>query len=239
MKKLVTYVSAFFASFLPVRYRRRFELEGSVELRAATMVSGLAQAAACTAIDIARLYVQIDESMGRAGMAVLSVLGSHGGDEQAIRLTTGVLGLANFVLQPLNMLLMYFVIEGLIRCIAAMATRETFGTLPLYLVAWVHGWKDEIQFKKMMGPVIIDVIQPPTEPNCDVRVLSCRPKHEWNPYITVRFRDQFYMLAGEEVGENPRPFVYRLRKNPAWRAVVVIREYQLDDIIKKPPYQGL
>jgi len=45
--------------------------------------------------------------------------------------------------------------------------------------------------------------------------------------------------AGEESGPKPRPFIYRLRKNPTGRIVVVIREYDLDDRIGKPPYTGL
>jgi hypothetical protein len=237
MQKLLTYLSAFCLSFLPPRFRRRAELEDTAELRSATICSGLAQAAFCALLYFALFYAQVPRVMGEAGSALLETEATE--DLLTLKLGMGVLGLGVFALQPLNIFVGYLFFEGLVRALAAFSVSENLGTLPLYVVAWFRGGIDEAQYRKAIGPAITDRIHPATDASYDLRVLSSRPKPEWNPYITVRFRGEFYVLTGEEAGEKPWPFVYRLRKNPVGRLVVVIREYHVDDPIRKAPYRGL
>ena len=239
MQKILIYIGAFWVSFLPFQYRKGFNLENGKELRPATIVSGLVQTLVCWVVYLLLFTAQITSTMGNAGRAVLETQTGLEMDELAVRLATGTLGLANFAFQPLNMFVLYLAAEGLIRTTAALVSHETLGTLPLYIVGWIRRRVDGVQHKKALGPLVADELQPAADPTHDIRVLSCRPKLEWNPYITVRFRSEFYVLVEEEIGISPRPFVYRLRKNPVGRLVVVIREYALDDPVKKPPYRGL
>jgi hypothetical protein len=231
MRALFTYSYAIWLSFLPPRYRRRAGFEETGELRAGTILSGIGQGSLCLLLYVHFLSGQITPAMSDAGGAVLATYGRHRVvDEVTIRLATGVLGVANFALQPLNMFILYLGFEGLIRTIGAATTQHLLGTLPLYIVSAVHGRIAEWRYKRQLGAVVIDEILPPTDDTYDVRVLSCRPKPDWNSYITIRFRDEFYILAGEEIGEAPRPYVYRLRKNPTGRLVVVIRDYKLSEL---------
>jgi hypothetical protein len=238
MHKLLLYASAVLVSFLPERYRRWWNFENSLEMRGAAIVCGLLQMAAGAVLYMALFLTQGNDIMGRTGALVLA--SQHDSmDPRQIRLATGVLGLANFALQPLHILIAYVAVEGAVRAIAAMAAREPLPTLALSVIGALHDRIDEARRKRELGPPINDVIQPPHDATYDVRVLSCRPKPEWNPYISVRFRDEFYVLAGEERGPKPRPYIYRLRKNPTGRLVVVIRDYRLDDPVVKAPYSGL
>src|SRR5262249_6555857 len=137
-------------------------------------------------------------------------------------------GLANFVLQPLNLFLGYMLFEGLVRCVGALAVHEYLPTVPLYAVSKIHEGIEQVIRRHRLGPPIIDMIQPSHDGTYDIRVLSCRPKPEWNPGISVRFRGEFYVLAGEERGFAPRPFIYQLRKSPPGRLITVVCDYRLD-----------
>ena len=165
--------------------------------------------------------------MGVAGDAVLETLGRHESDEVVMRLTTGVLGLAEFALQPMTLAVLYLAGEGVIRAIAAAFTHQNLGTLPLYLLSRAGSVIDKGIYRLALGRSVIDVVEPATDSTYHIRVLSSRPKLDWNPYITIRFEGEFYTLVGEETGDRPHRFVYKLRKNPIGKLVLIIRDYHL------------
>jgi hypothetical protein len=233
MQTILTYVWAMLVSLLPQRYRIGSPLHGSRELWLATILCGLAQAGVFALVLLLRFMSQINSFMGEAGDAVLAVQTGPTMDVMQVRLASGVLGLAGFILQPLTLPLAYLAAEGAVRALAAAAVGEVRGTLPLYLVAFMQTRLEQAGARMKLGPLVVDEIRPPLDQTYDLHVLSCRPKPDWNRYITVRFRDEFYIVAGEEQMEGPRPFVFRLRKNPAGRLVVVVRDYQLDDPLRK------
>jgi hypothetical protein len=80
-----------------------------------------------------------------------------------------------------------------------------------------------------LGPRIIDEIQPGDGATFDLKVSSSRPKWDWTPYITVRFRNELYHLIREEMAARPRQFVYHLRKNPLSRLTTSVLDYKPDD----------
>jgi hypothetical protein len=233
MQTLVTYIWAMLVSLLPHHYRRHLSMHGSRELWLGAILSSSAQAITFSLVLLLRFMNQISGYMGEAGAAVLGSQTGPTMDVMQVRLATGVLGLLNFVLQPLNLIILYLAVEGVVRMFAAF-TLEVLPTIPLYLVSFVHNTFDKAWSRMKLGPLVIDEIQAAHDNTYDLQVLSCRQKPDWNRYITIRFRDEFYVLVGEEIVKGPRPFVYRLRKNPTGRLVVVIQEYRLDDPQKKP-----
>ena len=221
------YVKAVLVSLLPERYRATSLLQGSQQLWVATIVCGLFQASLSAFAFMSRFYAEIPAAMGQAGMAVLNTEKGPTMDEMQVRLTTGVLGLAAFALHPLNIFLGYMVFEGMVRAFAAFVVGEVFGTLPLYVVSLIHS---RLRPTKHQPPASVpDEIQAPRDGTYDLHVLSGLAKREWTPYIAIRFRDELYILVGEESEEGPRPFGYRLRKNLPGQVLMRIREYQLDD----------
>ena len=59
----------------------------------------------------------------------------------------------------------------------------------------------------------------------DLKVYACRPKADWNTYVTIEFEQVWYQLVRDERGAKPRPFIYYLRKAPTTRPAVVIQKY--------------
>jgi hypothetical protein len=221
------YIKAVLVSLLPEQYRATSLLQGSEQLWLATIVCGLSQAMMFGFAFMSRFYSQILPAMGQAGVAVLNSEKGPMMNEMQVRLSTGVLGVAGFALQPVNMFLGYMVVEGMMRAFAAFVLGEIFGTLPLYLVSLIHRRLRPTRHQTSASTP--DEIQPPRDDTYDVHVLSCLPKREWTPYVAIRFRNELYILVGEESEEGPRPFGYRLRKNPTGQVLMRVREYQLDD----------
>jgi hypothetical protein len=224
--RLLTAIPGMIASLLPDRYRNG-RLGETADPYAATL-SGIAESMVCGGLFIVRFIGQFESSTAPVGV-VLIEHSTQDVNPLHLTLATGVLGLANFVFRPVNLLLVYFCAEGAVRAAAALITDDVRGTLPLTAVAKLHGLAESLYRRWQLGPSVMDRLEPGDGKTHDVCVLSCRPKDEWNSRITIRFRNEFYVLVGEERGEKPRPYIYRLRKNPVGRLVVVVRDYKLEE----------
>ena len=100
---------------------------------------------------------------------------------------------------------------------------------------WQQVWED-LGAKLDRTPLVADeVIYGGAKQGYDLKVYSCRPKLDWNSYVTIEFEDRHYHMFKEERGSKPRPFVYYLRDNPTGKPTVVIRRYKIDDVLKSNP----
>jgi hypothetical protein len=216
---------AILVSLLPRRYRIKSALEGSRQLSRATTFCGFAQAVVFTFIFIALFITDATGFMEEASSLVLNNEKGPQMDVVGVRLTTGVLGLTNFLLQPIPMLLTYLAIEGAVRAFMALAFGQILPTLPLGLVAAVHGLFGIRKRKEEAAILDTDMIEPARDDTYDWLVLTARPKPEWSPYIGIEFRGELYVLDGEQTEVPPRPFGYRLRKNPEGNLMVVVNHY--------------
>ena len=210
-------------SLLPERYRKLSLLEGSDSLVQAAIFSGLCQVTVFSFVFIATFISKASSYLDPAGSAVLN---SQTGPENPVGaiLTSGVLGLAGFLLQPLHLFYAYMAIEGGVRTFFAFSFGEIISTLPLGVVSAIHSLL-EIGKRRRLRALALDEIQPARDDTYDLHVLSFRPKREWNRNIGIRFRNELYILAGEQSEDGPRPFGYRLRRSPADDIVVVTCNY--------------
>jgi hypothetical protein len=68
-----------------------------------------------------------------------------------------------------------------------------------------------------------------------IEIQSSRPKPEWIPPKTVRIGDSYFRLENATRGKSPRPFVFRLKGQPAGvpgRTVIVyegVRRVQAEE----------
>ncbi len=129
---------------------------------------------------------------------------------------------------PLYVVL-YFSLEGLIRLVGAVATHEIIPTVPRVLVAWAQSSVYKSRERQSLPPLVRDIVE--TLQDEELRVTSCRAKHDWNGVISVRYGDALYELAGEEQGSEARPFVYRLRLQPENKVVRGVRDYAPDEVL--------
>ena len=224
MRGLISFIGSVLLTFLPPRYRR------DTSLRAAAIVAGIAEAWLAIFILVYRIieFSRLQES--RIGARSEALFDRFGG---AAVYESGVIVFFEFALQPLHMFLLYLFFEGAIRILAALVGHQVIGSLPLYAISGIHSVWDRVRYKRDLGKLVIDeVIRGTPRSDYALKVYSCRPKLDWNPYVTIEFEDEFYQMFREEPGDSPRRFVYYLRKNPVGRIVVKIRHYKIDDVMK-------
>jgi hypothetical protein len=199
-------------------------MEGSVSLEQAAIFSGLCQVTVFSFVFIATFISKGPSYFEPASNAVLNSQTGPQMNLMGVRLTSGVLGLVGFLLQPLHLFYAYMSIEGGVRAFFAFSFGEILSTLPLSLVSSIH-YVFELRSRRKLRALARDEIQTACDNTYDLHVLSLRPKREWNRNIGIRFRNELYILAGEQREQGPRPFGYLLRRSPADTIVVVTCNY--------------
>ena len=226
MKRVIRYIVAVLMTFVPPRYRE------DVPLRGEAIVAGIVRILAAASILVYRFMIF---SWQRAAIIGPGVDVPSNMPEVNATFGAGIFMMADFVFQPVNMLLIYLIHEGVIRSLAALVGHQVLGTLPLYLISGVHGLMDKAAYKRDLGPLVVDeVVRGGPKSGYDLKVYSCRPKLNWNPYMTIEFEGEFFQMFKEEPGQTSRRFVYYLRRNPAGRVVVVIDHYNVESVLEKP-----
>ena len=225
MRGVPAFIYGMLLTLLPPRYRED-------NLRAEAIACGLLQAFFSLLILIFRLFDFVatnSVSMGKRSELFYDHIG--GGAVYG----SGVLVIAELAFHPVSILGYYFFFEGVVRTVAALVSHQVLGTLPLYAVGVMHGLFSRAKRRKYIGSLIEDeIVRGTARSNYDLKVYSCRPKLDWNPYVTIEFEGEFYQLMREEPGPESLRFVYYLRKNPVGRLVVQIRHYKTDDVLYPP-----
>ena len=226
MKSLIEYIIAVFMTLLPPRYRTEVDLRGPAIMCAVMQIVVSMFGLVFRLIYFVSAHLGEDQP-GLPNGAAERILREYG---QAGTMLTSPFVLVDFWIRPANMMLGYFVFEGVVRFAAALVGYQTLGSLPLYAISGVHNLIDRAKHKLALGPLVPDeVIRGGSEKqNYDLKIYSCRPKLNWNPYMTIEFEGEFYQMFREEPADGPRRFVYYLRKHPLGRVVVVIDHYKVD-----------
>lgn len=189
---------------VPARYRREWPVQRDEELRGAALVSGMLEF--LVGAPGTMLYVGTAVAVAKSG-----------------------LGVAGLILNPF-MPSVFLLVEGGVRFLAAVSG-QILPTLPLQIIAWIHDVKEGKQVALQLGPLVPDKIERGDGKPWDLRVLSCRGKPHWNPYMTIRYAGEFYQMIDEDIATGARKFVYLLRKHPATRLVVVVYAYDPKDVM--------
>jgi hypothetical protein len=218
MRGVLGYIHGMLLTLLPPRYRQH------EELRSHAMTCGILQTFVALLVLVLRLFDFVAKNSGAIGERSEMLYDQIGGGAVY---ASGVLVIAEVGLHPVSIMGYYFFFEGVVRTMAALIGHQTIGTLPLYAVGAVHGLWRKAQYDRYIGPLIEDeVVRGTARSSYDLKVYSCRPKDDWNPYVTIEFEGQFYQLMRWDLGEDPHRFIFYLRKNPVGRIVVQIRHYR-------------
>lgn len=200
-----TYTIGLVAALLPERWRMaRFGNLG-VDWPRATAISALV------------------EGFGAVVLLVVwySVFVTKYGDAIAERGGDGFVGLFLVALHPLTWVICYFGCEGVVRFLAAVATGESYGTLPLALVAW---GMERAEGKSRGAPVADEVTIRTSE--YELQVASCREKQHWKYPLTICYQQKFYqVMSGEVLRQGVRPYVYFLRRLPGNEIIKGLEQY--------------
>jgi hypothetical protein len=202
-----TYTIGPVLALLPKQWRAEGFGKVVVDWERATAVSALVEGFGALALLIVWHSVFVTKYGGAIGGA---------GDDYG-----GFVGLFLVALHPLTWVICYFGCEGVVRFLAAVVTGESYGTLPLALVAWRV---DRARGKPRGGLVADEVAIRMSE--YDLQVASCRAKQHWKYPLTISYQERFYqVVSGEILRQGPRPHVYFLRRLPTDQIIKGLEQY--------------
>lgn len=224
---MISTILGVFLSLLPVRYRSHFGWE-AVPSRSA-VISGVLELVGCLGILLWR-YIEF-ANRRVVGMPDEVTLGAVEQGGQTALMGMGLFVLAEYLVQPLTLLILYFAIEGLTRMAAAIVSAEIVPTLPLQLVSLAHGAALRKKKERDLGPLVEDIVQKGSG-EFALTIATCRPR-PWSTMTTIEYAGQMYELVSEQKGVAPRRWIYVLRKRPESKIVRGLYRYQPDELVRE------
>jgi hypothetical protein len=134
-----------------------------------------------------------------------------------------------FLTNPLTWVIVYFGCEGILRALAALASQEIFGTLPLWAIERVY------RLTQMRQPFQLPLV--PDEvtggnATCDIQIASCRKRPEWKYPFTIRYGGAYFQVVADKfIGAGPRPYIYSLQRLPAGEIARGLQNYDPKDVL--------
>src|SRR5215510_12738008 len=119
-------------------------------------------------------------------------------------------------------------VDGAVRLLATMA-RQALGTFPLYLAAWTHAAVSRRAARMRQPPIVADLVNGPTSSG-ELKISSCRPRKNWDKWMTVMYAEGLYEIVGAELAPGPRPYVYLLRPKPESKVIRGLHRYHPDEV---------
>ena len=223
-----------FVSLIPSRYRGYWLGDGNVDVTRGAIISGAFQMVVAGFLMWWRYPAFL---AAREQMAIATIRASNDGQPDHIRegfgvFSVGFLTVFEYLFLPLTVFLIYMLCEGMVRLTAAVATGEVVPSLPLQLLAWLHGLGEYRHRELKLGPRVVDEVKPGVGPDYDLMIESSRPK-PWNKLSTVSYHDELYEVVQETIGQPPRRFIYLLRRSPVGKVVRGLHHYEPEETLQK------
>jgi len=218
--------SAVLLSFLPKRYRDHFTHFAIPS--GAVVFSGFLQGFLSFALLIRDYHSFMTARLAALPLETMEKVAEKGGEGAVM--SFGGFFMMEYILRLTPILLLYFMIEGLIRVIAAVAAQETVPTLPLKIFEFADAQLSAKSHERSMGSRIRDEVHWDAGGQ-SLQIASCRPK-PWTQLTAISHEGQFYELIAEREATAPRPFVYVLRKKPTTAVIRGIYAYDPDEVLQ-------
>ena len=222
---MVGFLNGLWLSLFPEAWRKSYFARVVVNLNAGVLITGIAQMLVCLALLGWRYPAFVRSQIYGMGDVPLKAA-EHGGEAAIMGL--GPLMLVAYLIQPLSILLLYFMVEGVLRGVSVVVSHEPLPTLPLFLASLADARARAYRREQQLGPRVVDTVQ--VEGTADLLIASCRPK-PWTRLTTIRYQDELYELAKTNQGAKPRQFLYLLRKIPASKLVRGVHDYAPDEAL--------
>ncbi len=212
---------------LPRRWRVALQPAKGLPWVSATVLSGLLESLLAFVALIYWYYLSVTTWAANAMDSAL-----RNGPERAVPgQAIGFSALVLLLMHPFTWLMGFFVIEGLVRWLAAAFTEQTFATLPLAFADWCYGKASgrpaegdalhmpsaRVQLQSLLLAVKEKIISMRLPEVADellerseggeayLEIHSSHSKAEWVPPKTVRIGDAYFRLEQLASGEKPRP----------------------------------
>jgi hypothetical protein len=210
---------AIFVCLLPERYRQRLGLYHVPT--AAGVFSGVLETLLFLSLIGYRYLAFMNARMAIFHQKVLLTAAEKAGETLIMGL--GQILLFEYLLQPLTMVLGFFVAEGLVRTYAALGAGEMLPSLPLKLLSLLQARLVMMAGEIKRGRRVRDRVEAASDGE-SLRVVCCRAK-PWDRMATICYQGQLYEVADERKAPPPRRFVYVLRKKQLSTLIRSIQAY--------------
>ncbi len=196
-------------SFLPPRYRSAWRHSASGSLVRAAAVSGFLEM-----VVFGTLYI-VGFVTAFTHLAVI-----------------GPLAFVEYLFYPKSWPLAFFFFDGTIRWLSSLSG-QAVGSLALYPAAWIHGWLERRAERRRLGSKVPDTIERGDGARYELRISSCRPKGNWDKWMTVMYEEKLYEIAAAELGQPPRPYLYLLRTKPESKVIRGLHRYDPNEVFQE------
>ena len=232
---MLTYLLGPILSLLPRRWRNHLFADLDIDWTRATLISGVLCGFGCLLALVAWYMFAIQQGIEQQVDATL--VATKGAPGRGATMAMGFGSLLVFALHPLTWTLAYFSAEGIYRGFAALVIDEAPGSGPLGLVDWVMRTAERRSYEKRV-PLVADlVLEDALGKQWSLKVESCRPKPLWKYPKVIKYKEDFFQVAGESTGGAmaARPHVYELRRVPAGEAFRGMEIYDPKEVLRAAP----
>jgi hypothetical protein len=218
---------------LPRRWRSGFGLNEAIPWARAAALSGFAESLLAF-VGLVHWYSHSVPTW--AANAMDSAL-RNGPEAQVPGQAIGFAALVLWLIHPMTWCVVFFVLEGMVRLVAALFTEQIVATFPLAAVDWSIGKltgrpldgdakyapsaKEQLRtFVSSVKQGVMALRLPKLEDECQeivegnelfLEIRASLPKGEWIPPRVVKVGAGYFRLEQVSNGKPPRPFIFRLR----------------------------
>ena len=125
--------------------------------------------------------------------------------------------------------LSFVFLDGVVRLLAAV-TGQAVGTIPLYVLAWIRDSFERRRMRKHECPLVADLIERMNASADQLRIATCRPRKNWDKWMTVMYEEKLYEIGGAELAAPPRPYIYILRPKPESKVIRGLHRYHPGEV---------
>jgi hypothetical protein len=199
---MLSAVRDFLLSLCPASFRRAHPPESPIRMLHAATWGGLAEFFLASVLLVLRLksYFAI-----RAHQLAPQISGASEGFQSGVAMIV----FFECLLYPLSLFLLYLCLEGLVRFVAGLTTREVlpnFATFLAFTATEIAARREEQRQNTALVPDLVETL-----PDGQVRITSARTRNNWNSSITIGLNGEWFEVERAEPGSPPRSFVYLLR----------------------------
>lgn len=209
-------------SLFPTRYRGRLFHASDFDVQRGCLLSSLLQFIAPAFALWLRYPAWYAHYVGAIVQQVVDT-GGDKGQQASAALGAGTFSIFTYLIDPLSLLFIYCMFEGVVRLTAYVASKEVLPSLPFFLFGVLHNHFSVQRKESALGPRVVDVVKPGPTPELLI-IESSRPK-AWDTLLTISYMDKMYELESTAEQPSPRRFVYRLRIIPQSKLIRGIHAY--------------
>jgi hypothetical protein len=220
----MNFLLSIFLSLLPKRYRKIFTSHAIPS--GGAVASGFLETFMSIGLLIHGYFLYSDKRLAVLPVSVMKMAGEKGGESAIMGM--GTIFMLEYLIHFSTLLVIFFIFEGVVRGIAAIASGDILPSLPLQVLAFMHTKLQAQTHERILGRRVCDQVYACGE---YLQIASCRPK-PWTQLTSICYEGVFYELIDEKQDRAPHRFVYILREKPGTAVIRGIYSYDPNEVLQ-------